>query len=171
MASSPSANPPLGVWNQACQDYDGDFVGTSILIEKKSKLTWRQAQTAFEEESCATAYLKFEKHYEAGISAAGDVDLVMKDMTYTPLTAEVTEALNEAEFCGLKNWQVGKSQTIINKDCEEISILASLKNLYTIFKVQNDQLYVGQADEKFDGSSPSKRHLRFQSSAFTKGPR
>lgn len=163
-------NEVLGTWQKECQDLEGDYITSQINVEKKnSKLIWTDTQIAFEDQKCQFAYLRFDRQYVPFISGA-KLDLSLLDVTYTPLTAEVVEALNDIAFCGVSNWQLNKRQSILDINCEDVDHYSSGQKIYSIYKTASSlqELFVGLSEDNFDGSTPSKRHLHFESTPYRK---
>jgi hypothetical protein len=161
----------LGQWTKKCQDIDGDFITATIQIQNPGKWIWLESELAFEDAACSQLYLKFEKQSTA-VMVGNNLDLTLQEVAYTPMSKEVADALNEAEFCQIKNWQANKKQSILNKVCADVGNYVSGQKLYSIYKMAEETklpaLFIGAPDEKFDGSTPALRHLRFQAIPFLK---
>lgn len=166
--AAPAWEDLLGNWQKDCRDLEGDFLVVQIKVEKKSsKYLWTDTQIAYEDDQCVSAYLKFEMNYAPSLSA-NNIDLVLTDVAYTPLTNEVGEALNSMEFCGISNWQMNKRQSILDKACDGVGNYSSGQKLYSIVKTAPASLFVGMPDDTFDGTTSAKRHLQYEPTAYRK---
>lgn len=159
------AKPDLKIyWKKGCEQIGEDYLSSQLYISSEA---WLFTDWAFEDPGCQKKYLQFERVFRADL-VAGDLDLQVKDVLYTPLTEEVAEALNLIGFCGLKNWQTGVSRSVIQRFCESVDNYQQDQMIFSIWKFDNEGIFVGQATPGFDGSSPDKRHQSLESSAYQK---
>lgn len=155
----------IGLWKKACQDIDGDYLIEEMNVEKDS---WSESQVAFENADCTSPYIRFERQYALVINS-NNRDLTLQNVFYTPMTAEGAQVLNEIEFCGVSNWKLDVRQSMLNKDCGQGEFFIAGTKLYSIFKLSSDQkLFLGEASENFDGSAPSKRHLQYGKTGYSR---
>ena len=160
------ATPNLdGTWSKACQDVDGDYVSSSLKI---SKAQWNVTHWGYEDENCAAKYLQFDLSYSA-VMTEQNLDLKLADAAYTPMTDEVAEALNEGEFCGFTNWKKNKKTSIIGKECSDVDNYEKNQMVYSIYKNQTNQLWLGEASASHEGITPDSRHTSLEAIAYKKG--
>lgn len=157
-----------GVWQQPCVETDEDVFRKNLEIKN---LKWNFSFFGFEEPGCRKPYIKFEKivraaqTFEFGVQ---NVDLQIQDVIYTPLSKEVADALNLAQFCGFRNWQNQISISVLNRQCDSVANYRVGQIEYGIYSIdkENLNLKLGQADGVYDGSSKEKRFKTFEAESY-----
>ncbi|MEN0057788.1 MAG: hypothetical protein AAGB31_03045, partial [Bdellovibrio sp.] len=115
--------------------------------------------------------LIYQEKYKFHMPELGDLDLTALEATYTPLTDEVTEALNWIAYCGLTNWKTGEAQVVSGRQCDEYTPPTAGDVTYTIYDLRwasdvSQELFLGERSLQYDGRTPEKRHQRLQSRSF-----
>lgn len=157
-----------GNWLKSCEDQDGDYVSSSLKVNKAQ---WNFSHVGFEDEECRVKYLQFDRSYTAVVTDS-KLDLKLVDAVYTPMSDEVAEALNEAEFCGVTSWKKNKKVSIVGKDCSDVDNYLKNQMTYSIYKMEvldgKNHLQVGEASAVNTGATPATRHASLEQTAYQK---
>jgi|GEM_PF-6579680 hypothetical protein len=153
-------------WQTSCYNIDDDVLRQELLDEGTS---WRHRHIAYEKENCEAAYLFYDIHYKVKQDGA-KIDLTHIATAYTPLTAEVAEALNLIRWCGLDGWKKDEAQSIAGQECGDFKVPSKGQMLYSIFELKNDgkDLFLGEATVAKPGTTPENRHEKLSTRAFQK---
>lgn len=153
--------PPQGTFVRPCYAVSDDILNSEIQI---SGSAWSTKFTAFEESGCKTAYLVFEtlysiQHQEPHPSGFHKLDLSVQEVSYTPLSDEVAEALNFMTYCGFDNWKKDEKKIVTGLICDEFEAPAKGTILYTIFQISKEaSLMLGTESKGAEGFSENTRH-------------
>lgn len=158
-----------GVWQKPCEDQNGDFVSAQVAIKSSQ---WTITSWGYEDQECTMKYLRFDLRFETAVSDF-NMDMKIMDALYTPMTAEVAQALSEAEFCGVKSWKMGRSQSVLGLSCSSVRNYQKSQMIYSVFRKDplpgKDLLWIGEPTKAYDGSTPEKRHVSFELYAYERG--
>lgn len=155
-----------GLWVQPCQNVDGEFISSEMdLSAKKVQIRY----WGYEDDRCQKKYIQFEMRMESFWGDEGQVDFQVQNVFYTPLTDEVRDSLNLIRFCGISTWQTNQAESVIDKNCDSVTHYQKNQEIFSIYRFEGqDQLFLGERDEIFDGSSEAKRHRKLQKIAYQK---
>ena len=159
-----------GSWAQDCQVVDGDVLQIKINV---SGSEWIWQGVGFEEANCQKPYLQYEEAYSAKQTKAVnesdfEIDLMTKEISYTPLSAEVADALNQATLCGLHAWKLNQKTIVTGLNCDDRQIRKVGDMYFQKAKLQSDVLSWGLVSDANDGSSAAKRPQIFEPLNFKK---
>ena len=151
-------------WQTSCYSIDDDVLKQELLDEVTS---WRHRHIAYEKENCETAYLYYDIHYKVKQEGT-KIDLTHVSTAYTPLSAEVAEALNLIRWCGLDGWKKDESQSIAGQECGDFKVPEKGKMLYSIYELKNNgkDLFLGEGTIARPGTTPENRHDKLSTRPF-----
>ena len=148
-----------GTWEKGCEVFEEeDFLTSRLELGEKE---WRRIRIAYEEGGCLTPWIVFEEQAEIVRSQGEELDLRVHHVGYRPLSAEVAEALNLGEFCGLQGWKEGIFQEVTGRECGDFKVPAAGSALFTRMK-EEAGLFVGEATKGNEGDAPGRRHRSFE---------
>ena len=160
-----------GSWKQDCQVVDdGDLIQVGLNISGDD---WTWQGYGFEEANCKTPYIVYEETYSTKEVIATsdheyDLNFATKEISYTPLSAEVAEALNEVGFCDIQTWKVNVKTSVTGKHCEDREIRKAGDAYFQKVSLADSSLLWGLVSETLDGSTEAKRPSTYESLPFKK---
>ena len=159
-----------GVWTQDCEVIDGDVLQIKIQVSGNE---WIWQGVGFEEARCQKPYLIYAEAYSAKQTKAVnetdfEVDLVTKEISYTPLSSEVAEALNQSGFCGIHNWKLKIPSIVTGQNCDDRQIRKVGDLYYQRAQLNQNALSWGLVSAAEDGSAAEKRPKTFEPLLFKK---
>lgn len=164
-----------GHWSQGCQiTNDDDVIEMSIDVQSDA---FAVQGYAFEEKDCTVPYIYFEENYSVQSFASVNnsphynLNLVTKEIAYTPLTDEVARALNEGSFCGLNNWKVKVKTVVTGGNCNDERMKRKGEIYFQSVRLSQDaptSFYWGLTNHTLDGSSADKRPKLYEALPFKK---
>ncbi|MBS1971158.1 MAG: hypothetical protein JSU04_12665 [Bdellovibrionales bacterium] len=165
-----AATPVDGSYLRSCYTVNDDDTLQSVIDIQADK--WTQTHVAFEDSACKTPYLIYQIEYNVKVGDH-DLDLAMARASYTPLSDEVSEALNMIAYCGFTTWKSHEKKNVTGLLCDEFQVPKASEVLYSNFKLQMnpDQsvaLYLGASAQGEDGKSVSARYRGTESVPYLK---
>ena len=150
----------------SCYQIDDDVLKQELQDEGTM---WKHRHVAYEKENCEAAYLYYDNSYKVK-QDGNKIDLTYVSTAYTPLTAEVAEALNLIRWCGLDGWKKDESQSISGQECGDFKVPPKGQMLYSIYELKNDgkELFLGEPTISHMGTTPETRHEKLSPRAFQK---
>lgn len=127
------------IFKQDCQiTADGDIL-QMILHIQDSKLVY--TATAFEEENCLKPYLIFEREYSILQKNSDSMQTKHLMASYTPLSNEVSEALNMIIYCGIMTWENTNKTDVTGAYCDPFQQAHKNQPILFQFIDNGDTLY------------------------------
>lgn len=153
-------------YHRACHIDEGDVLTTDIV---KSDSQWTITHTAFEDDACEQPYLAFEVAYTPKYQDE-NLDLVVTESAYTPITQEVAMVLNMISYCGYTDWAPKEKKTVSGYLCDEFKAPNKGDTLYTISRTEksgdDELLFIGLPTEGRQGNKADNRHKSWDKRAF-----
>lgn len=153
----------LGSWERGCEKADWlGLVSHKIKLNFDISLGFYREQTLFADGNCADervvekqtgSYTKIGD--AAGIDKGYQINFTIKDAYVTPRSDAAAADLNKAKYCNLTNWANGVEQKVTGVDCK--SGYKEGQVLFDIYKVDGNNLQLGQAGFLLDGSTSDAR--------------
>jgi hypothetical protein len=160
------ATPPAdGSYVRSCYSVGEDDVLVSQIQIQESR--WTTTHTGYEDEACQHPWIIYEFSEKANL-AGDNLDLDMIAASYTSLTDEVTQSLNETSYCGFSDWITGQKKEVTGLMCSDFQVPKVDAVTYSIFKFKFDthQLFVGTVSADADGKTAQSRLKKFEPSAY-----
>jgi len=153
-------------WQTPCYNIEDDVLKEELTDDASN---WKHRYIAYEKDKCEAAYLYYDNSYKVKQDGK-KIDLTYVSTAYTPLTAEVAEALNLIHWCGLEGWKKDESQTVSGQECGDFKVPAKGTMLYSIYELKNEdkELSLGEATMDHLGLTPESRHEKLSSRVFQK---
>ena len=147
-----------------CHTVDDDVLQTALQTDGTD---WTITYSAFEDSACETPYIHYEIKYSIKTKAQY-IDMTTKEVSYTVVSDEVSEALNMVGYCGFSDWKANEKRIVTGKICDEFQAPKENEVLYSIFEVnvQTSELKLGTSSGKYNGKSPDLRHQNFDTPGF-----
>lgn len=153
----------IGSWERGCER--ADILG---LQSRKVKLNFDlglgffREQTIFAKDVCADERIvekqtgTYAKVGDAqGVEGAYQINFTVKNAFVTPRSDQAADDLNKVKYCGLDNWKNDVEQKITNVPCK--SGYNEGQVLFDIYKLDENNLQLGQAGFLLDGSNNNAR--------------
>ena len=153
----------VGSWERGCEKVD--LLG---LQSHKVKLSFDiglgffREQTIFAKADCGDERIvekqtgTYGKVGDAqGVDGGHQINFTIKDAFVTPRSDGAASDLNKAKYCNLANWQNGVEQKVTGVNCK--SGYNEGQVLFDIYKVDGNNLQLGQAGFLLDGSTSTTR--------------
>jgi len=157
-----SAQVQNGSYRKGCQVYnDDDYLTTNLDIQHNK---WLFTHTAYEDINCEKPYLQYIKYTKVALNGqiANSINFTYEKVAYRPLTDETATALNLAYWCSKNNWQKDIETEVTGLTCGDFIPPQKGEVLYSIFKIEEKSLFLGQGSSDFNGSTESRRHQNFE---------
>lgn len=164
-----AALPLEGSWNQACTAFDGGSATAELHIYNG---TWMRITTNFADDKCTEPWLQTNEAFWADLTATGTFNITWRDISYKPLTAEITAAFRDVTFCDLTTWRRDEWTDVTGNTCGPLAVPAAGQMVYSIFKLSEPDaqgvqtLELGVGSPGFEGEAPSRRHVIFETSSY-----
>ena len=151
------------VYEQGCRvigedDYVKYSVITNEIIPGK---TFTLQITAFEDENCLTPYLQYQQLFQIAAIDGEKINFITKEISYTPLSDETSDALNMISYCDANDWKTHAATLVTGKLCNDYQQLHLDQSWFQILKVEPDGLSMGLTTLKLDGRSDSLRPITY----------
>ena len=160
--SQASASASETVYTQACRVInEDDYVQYKIQSSLKDESLFVVSITAFEDENCVTPYLVIDRFFTIQSRQNEKINLKTEKIEYVSLSREVSEALNLAGYCGLKNWKTKIAQDVTGLKCDHYLQLKKSEIFYQILDLEDETLFYGYDLGPQDGRSEMNRPVRF----------
>ncbi|GIL18411.1 MAG: hypothetical protein BroJett040_21620 [Oligoflexia bacterium] len=153
-----------GDWKTECLILEEDVVQSKINIQEN---IWTSIHTGYEDEKCQRPYLEFRQVQKALVLGA-DLDLTAIESSYTPLTNEISEALNLIRYCGIETWKMGEAQIVNGKECQDFQAPKIGSVLYTTYKISVGRLYLGRPGKGKRGQTAEDRLSEYETYFYSK---
>ncbi len=153
-----SGHPELtagnGVWVRSCAQSSKSeesltFDGDNLFVESRSFANSNCTENTYT--SAATGTYTTADPLANG---ATPLDWTIQDVLMTYHRQQEVDLANKWKLCGADDWRVGVSKNVTK--CP-VPLLDANKVFYTIFMVENDQLYFGKQDSSHKGDTPESR--------------
>jgi hypothetical protein len=154
----------LGTWSQTCQANSNYSQKSSLKIDATNiEVT---GQVFVNDNVCTTAPYAVSRYimaYSFGNLVAGtnNVDYATVGVKMRYGNAVAVSGANASAYCGFTDWQLNVEKDISGLSCTGINQDAVGSHHYSIFKIQNGNLYLGQTDATHDGNSVAARPTNF----------
>ncbi len=79
-----------------------------------------------------------------GVEGAKELNLTIDEYALTPKTDAITNALNLASYCGVKNWQINVMTDVTDKDCVGKTFKKGTV-VFDIYKAEGNTLHFGKS--------------------------
>ncbi|RYZ96492.1 MAG: TonB-dependent receptor [Proteobacteria bacterium] len=127
---------PSGSFTKPCSSFEeDDFLISKLKLESG---TWERVRTAYEEDSCATAWIEYREEARIKRWEETSLDLEFVRASYLPLTAEVAEALNISAFCGRADWKAGIATPVTGQACDDFRVPKLGAPVYASFRREGE---------------------------------
>ncbi len=83
-----------------------------------------------------------------GIAGGKAINFTVRDVVITPHTDEATKNLNDSSTCGLTNWVIHKSTSVLGKNCGETFQDGAV--IFDVYKLDQDTVWLGKSFLLFD---------------------
>lgn len=160
-------SPAQFQYTQICKTIsEDDYVQYTIEIvsaelKKNDFLTIKV--TAFEDQNCKKPYLRFKQYFQINDNNGTNIDLKTLKITYTPLSKEVSSALNLIKYCAQTGWKPQVESVVTGKKCDEFQQLDYGDIYFQKIQVRKQELKFGSLnDAQYDGRLPTRRPLEFE---------
>lgn len=158
-----------GHWKQDCQIIEGDDV-IQVELDVSGDI-WKWQGYGFEDEKCKIPYIAYEEVYSAEkvveiASGKFDLDFIANEISYTPLSREVAEALNMARYCEIQDWKDHQKTLVTGRACDDRQLRRAGDRSYQRIKTVEDGLWWGLYSDSMDGSTPAKRPESYETLMF-----
>jgi hypothetical protein len=90
------------------------------------------------------------------VDDAQNLNFTVREMTLEPESDDLARALSAAKYCGVKDWSVDKEVSLVSRDCAGESVDEG-EVVFDIYNVEDDVLYLGNANKWFDKTDASDR--------------
>jgi hypothetical protein len=167
LAQTETKAPPTEEHFQtACYSIDDDVLKEEL---NQSGDTWQHRYIAYEKENCEVPYLYFDNSF-AVKQDGNKLDLTYQDISYTPLSSEVAEALNLSKWCGLTGWKKDEAQNVLSKECGDYKAPKKGQGLYSIYELRKEgtELALGVESKDHKGDTAETRHDKLSDRVFLK---
>lgn len=150
-----AATPALsGDYQRPCYAIDDDYLTTELNVTGNK---WTLQHIAYEDDKCGQAYLIYQVDYKVK-SEEQNIDMTTVEVSYMSLSDEVSEALNMVSYCGISDWKKKEKRVVTGKLCDEFNAPKQGDMIYSIIKVQGNDLYLGTMSGTADGKTPETRY-------------
>lgn len=124
------------------------------LIESYSK-DYNSKDCSGDFRSIMTFKMKFDLSKEVS-PGRYNIDVIPTEIVQTVFDQDSANSFNTSAYCGYTDWVVGVEKVISDRDC----MLGAKVNqlIYSIVKVDDTQIQLGEHDETNDGTTPERRH-------------
>ncbi len=85
-----------------------------------------------------------------------EVDTRITAVTYTPGTEQGVEIANETQLCDVTEWKLNVEQDVSGQTCNEEKVATVGALDYDIFRIQGNELQLGNGDSEKPDSRPEK---------------
>lgn len=83
-----------------------------------------------------------------GIEGGKAINFTVRNVAITAHTNEAVKSLNDAKTCGLSDWVLNKSTSVLGKDCGETFQDGAV--IFDVYKRDSDTVFLGQSFLLFD---------------------
>lgn len=153
----------IGSWERGCEKFD--LLGLQshkVKLNFDIGLGFYREQTIFAKDQCSDERIvekqtgTYGKVGDAqGVEGGRQINFTVKDAFVTPRNDQAAKDLNDAKYCNLTNWQNGVEQKVTGVNCR--SGYSEGQVLFDIYKVDGNNLQLGQAGFLLDGSTSTTR--------------
>ena len=132
--------------------------------------TFSQESSVFQDKKCNKLFLlnTFEGTYTETAGTTSDqlnMTLEKHYFTFSALLAPLMSMFNKDNFCGYNDWKVDTKKEVTGKVCkftvlgqtQEFPTLLKPETIYTITKIEKNNLFLGEFTADLDGSTEAKR--------------
>ncbi|WP_415062936.1 hypothetical protein [Bdellovibrio sp.] len=168
-----------GLWKTDCLASGG------IYLKGESSFSGGQyysSLTVYSDSSCSTASLEVKEvgtyaltgTIAEGLFPKSKIDLTLSTLTTTVWSSSLISSFNSNNHCGISNWSVGETRSILGLICDSKQMGQAGDKFYDIYGVQvvgdslmgvrAGDLLFGSKSTSYDGSSENKRPVNLSSS-------
>lgn len=164
-----AALPLEGTWNQGCNAFDGGSSTSELHIHNGS---WMRLTINYADGTCTEPWLETREVFWGALSGTSSLDVTWKDVSYKPLTNDLTATLRDMTYCDLTNWMTDEWTDVTGTTCGPFAVPGAGQMVYSIFHLSEPDsrgmqtLRLGESSTGFEGTSPSRRHVIYEPSPY-----
>ena len=165
----------IGNWKDTCKTWgSGDQLSSGYTTASFAESTvvfvgenYKSTDCTGEKTSSMKMTFSFEIPSRSSLGAnVFDFNTTPRNVVYIISDQDTVNVMNTLAYCGFTDWVVGVEKDITGKSC--FIGPKSGEVIYSVMKITETQLQLGEPDDSHIGKTPEQRHVQFASQSFIK---